>query len=328
MKKLLLLLVLSCITVLTVFAQNVGIGTTTPDSSALLDVHSNNKGFLPPRVALTATNIASPINNPAIGLLVYDTVAAGNPPYNVAPGYYYWNGTSWYPVVNKGKAFGDMQYWDGYKWILIPIGTQGQVLTVCGGIPVWGGCSGTVTISPTNNLYEGEIDGYVPDTWSPSTDGQIYAEAWTIGGAPDNSRICIKFDYSSIPNGATIDSAKLFLYSDPAPINGDKVDAQYGSSDACYVSRITTNWSSPAQFTWNNPPSITTIDQAVIPQSITSSDNAVVDATALVRDMLTSGNNGFFIQLQTEVTYNSRQYVSSYGSNPSTHPALVVSYHQ
>lgn len=70
-----------------------GIGTTTPDASAKLDVTSTNKGFLPPRVALTASNAASPITNPANGLMVFNTVTAGSSPYEVVPGYYYWDGT-------------------------------------------------------------------------------------------------------------------------------------------------------------------------------------------------------------------------------------------
>lgn len=36
-----------------------GIGTTTPDASAKLDVYSNNKGFLPPRVTLTSVTDAT-----------------------------------------------------------------------------------------------------------------------------------------------------------------------------------------------------------------------------------------------------------------------------
>ncbi len=35
---------------LTGMAQNVGIGTTTPAESALLDLSSTTKGFLPPRM--------------------------------------------------------------------------------------------------------------------------------------------------------------------------------------------------------------------------------------------------------------------------------------
>ncbi len=87
-KFLLFLLVLFSVQV---FAQT-GIGTTTPDASAKLDVSSSNKGFLPPRVALTATNSASPVTNPANGLMVFNTVTAGSSPFQVVPGYYYWDG--------------------------------------------------------------------------------------------------------------------------------------------------------------------------------------------------------------------------------------------
>ena len=78
------------------FLNNVqsqtGIGTNTPDASAKLEIAASNKGFLPPRIALTATNIASPITNPANGLMVFNTATAGASPYQVVPGYYYWDG--------------------------------------------------------------------------------------------------------------------------------------------------------------------------------------------------------------------------------------------
>jgi len=85
-----------------------GIGTTTPDPSAKLDITSTNKGFLPPRVALTATNSASPITNPANGLMVFNTVTAGISPYQVVPGYYYWdaNGLKW---VSLSTTVGNVQ---------------------------------------------------------------------------------------------------------------------------------------------------------------------------------------------------------------------------
>ncbi len=47
---------------------NIGIGTSDPDSSALVDLTSDSKGFLPPR--LTRQQILE-ISNPANGLLVY-----------------------------------------------------------------------------------------------------------------------------------------------------------------------------------------------------------------------------------------------------------------
>ena len=83
-----------------VFAQT-GIGTTAPNASAKLEVAATDKGFLPPRVALTASNAFSPIVGTAAnatGLLVYNTASAGAAPNNVVPGYYYWNGTAWIQI--------------------------------------------------------------------------------------------------------------------------------------------------------------------------------------------------------------------------------------
>lgn len=49
----------------------VGIGTTSPDTSAVLDVYSEDKGFLVPRLT---TAERDQINLPAEGLIVYNTV--------------------------------------------------------------------------------------------------------------------------------------------------------------------------------------------------------------------------------------------------------------
>lgn len=99
MKKGIVLLVFSLV-FLSGKAQT-GIGTTTPSPSAKLEVASTNQGFLPPRIALTATNAASPVTSPATGLLVYNTATTGTAPNNVAPGYYYWNGTAWVAILGN-----------------------------------------------------------------------------------------------------------------------------------------------------------------------------------------------------------------------------------
>ena len=90
------------------YAQT-GIGTSTPDASAKLEVASTNKGFLPPRVALTATNSASPITSPATGLLIFNTASAGTIPNQVSPGYYYWDGVSskWVRLEDKADNLGN-----------------------------------------------------------------------------------------------------------------------------------------------------------------------------------------------------------------------------
>jgi hypothetical protein len=101
MKKLLLLFFV--ISSLSEMNAQTGIGTTTPEASAKLDVYSTNKGFLPPRVTLTSGTDTTTIPSPATGLLVYNT---GNNVGLVA-GYYYWNGTSWATIATaSGYAVG------------------------------------------------------------------------------------------------------------------------------------------------------------------------------------------------------------------------------
>ncbi|UTA68416.1 hypothetical protein [Emticicia sp. 21SJ11W-3] len=70
------------------FAQkersNVGIGTTLPHESAVLDIKSSSQGLLIPRMSLQQRNS---IQNPANGLMVYQT--------DLISGFYYYNGSEW-----------------------------------------------------------------------------------------------------------------------------------------------------------------------------------------------------------------------------------------
>jgi hypothetical protein len=133
--------VLSCLLLSTVSAQQVGVGTSTPHPSAALEVSATNKGLLPPRVALTDIYDIATIPSPAAGLLVYNTANAGAPPLQVQPGYYYFTGNEWMRLTLAGSNDGNLQYWDGTQWALVPPGTNGQSLTMCNGIPSWGPCA-------------------------------------------------------------------------------------------------------------------------------------------------------------------------------------------
>jgi len=73
---------------------NVGVGTSAPSSSALLDVSSTAKGFLPPR--MTATQ-ASAIASPAEGLMVYVTNTNGT---FTSKGWWGYNGAAWEKLNN------------------------------------------------------------------------------------------------------------------------------------------------------------------------------------------------------------------------------------
>src|ERR1700760_159713 len=67
-----LLIVFQLVTVSKIFAQNFAINSTgsLPDTSAMLDISSSNKGFLMPRLTTTQMN-AIPL--PATGLIIFNT---------------------------------------------------------------------------------------------------------------------------------------------------------------------------------------------------------------------------------------------------------------
>jgi uncharacterized protein (TIGR02145 family) len=84
---------------------------SSPDSSAMLDVKSTNKGLLPPRVTITERDA---ISNPAAGLIVYNTTT--NRP-NI------YNGTAWRtfdgiwadcskPITYGGASYNTVQIGD------------------------------------------------------------------------------------------------------------------------------------------------------------------------------------------------------------------------
>jgi hypothetical protein len=93
MKKLLypfFLIISTCV------SAQVGIGTNTPDNSAMFEVQSNNRGILFPRLtSAQRTSIASP----AAGLYVFDTNTNS---------LWYFNGSLWINTVSE-STYGDMK---------------------------------------------------------------------------------------------------------------------------------------------------------------------------------------------------------------------------
>ena len=78
-------------------AQNVGIGTATPNATAKLDVSSTNSGFLPPRMTYAQRNA---ITNPAAGLIIYCTDCANGEMQ-------YYNGSNW---MQMGVSLGSVPF--------------------------------------------------------------------------------------------------------------------------------------------------------------------------------------------------------------------------
>jgi hypothetical protein len=142
----------------------VGIGTTNPDSSALLELDSNNSGLLIPRVTEAERNS---ITDPANGLLIYQT--------NVIQGLYCYDEilNCWKLVSNDldfdptneidlpmTPQIGAMTYWDGTNWVVVePTINEGATLKMIEGVPSWEG--GTPPPFKIGDLIAGGIIFYI-----------------------------------------------------------------------------------------------------------------------------------------------------------------------
>ena len=85
-----------------IYAQSVGIGTTSPDASAQLDVSSTSKGLLIPRMTGAQRRA---IASPAAGLIVYQTGAEIIPPFSRG-GFYIYSFGAWTTLLDS-----DDKYW-------------------------------------------------------------------------------------------------------------------------------------------------------------------------------------------------------------------------
>ncbi len=93
MKKIIISIALLTVVYTISFAQSVGIGTTTPDASSLLELKATNKGFLPPRMTAAEKGL---IASPKQGLMIYQT--------DGTKGLYVYDGTNWMAVTTAAGA--------------------------------------------------------------------------------------------------------------------------------------------------------------------------------------------------------------------------------
>ncbi|MEJ7610368.1 MAG: DNRLRE domain-containing protein [Ferruginibacter sp.] len=183
----------------------------------------------------------------------------------------------------------------------------------------------TLTLQPATNVNEFLFaggTGFNSSGHSPD----LPVGTWTTGGNSFYHRSALRFDISSIPAAATIVSAKLTLYSSPAPQAGNQVNPNSGTDNSFFIRRISSQWST-SNASWSVQPATTPVNQVSIPHTnLSVLDLIDIDVKNLVIDMRSSGDYGMMMLLQNEVFYNIRQFASSYNSNASKHPKLVVVY--
>ncbi len=85
------LLIVACSFVTTQAQNNVGIGTTTPNSKAILELKATDKGFMAPRMN-TPAMLAIATTTTEAALLIYNTDSAC---------YHFYNGTAWKNLCDK-----------------------------------------------------------------------------------------------------------------------------------------------------------------------------------------------------------------------------------
>ncbi len=183
------------------------------------------------------------------------------------------------------------------------------------------------SFQPSNNSNELHLQGNQYTDYNSSGAPELVAGLWTVGGETMKMRGAFKFDLSQIPSSAKIVSARLSLYSNPTPINGDHSGAaNSGSDNAFAIQRITGNWNNT--ITWQQQPSTTEAGQVLFPHTTQSSLDIInADVKEMVQEMISTANYGFMIKLQHEVNlYNIRNFCSSKHAQSSKHPKLIVEY--
>lgn len=109
----------------------VGVNTSTPAPSSMLDITASNKGVLFPQYELASlTNSTSPVNNPVKGAIIYNT---GTGVSNYPKGYFYWTGTAWERMLvnNEVDQILRVQVFGGISGqpVIIPNGTGTNIVS-------------------------------------------------------------------------------------------------------------------------------------------------------------------------------------------------------
>ena len=106
-------------------------------------------------------------------------------------------------TFQNGINNGDVLYWNGTSWTILPIGTEGQNLTVCGGIPHWGECNSTTPVATISSIT----------SCNTASTGSLYAGS-TATGVTQTITLVIAtvgtYNISASANGVTFSASGTF----------------------------------------------------------------------------------------------------------------------
>ncbi|HEY1167053.1 MAG TPA: hypothetical protein VGE90_17890 [Chitinophaga sp.] len=163
-------------------------------------------------------------------------------------------------------------------------------------------------------------------TFYPST--ELMTGIWTVSGSPFlfYGYFCTTRALGTNPDD--IQTAYLQLYSNPTPINGDGVHANYGTNNAFYVQRVIGSWDVTQMnlIRWGALPGATTSDQVLVPHTSLASLDVTVDVTAMVKAAIRAGRTviGFRLLPVSQSGLNMRNFVSCYHERTDLQPRLII----
>ncbi len=183
------------------FAQSVGVGTTTPDASAELDVTSTDKGILIPRVNIANLNMAAPVASPATALMVYNTNAT------TGVGFYSWDGSKWIKLLDQNSTVSDND-WREFGTNSPPTNINANIFT--------GGNVAIGNVNPTERLYVNgtsfhhgikvDVNGNTLMYIQPNDGAGNYQQYWNTIGGLTPTRIVGGIAYNEHMNSVTANS--------------------------------------------------------------------------------------------------------------------------
>ena len=79
-------------------------------------------------------------------------------------------------LLDPGDNTGDIVYWNGTQWTILPIGLEGDVLTVINGVPSWGQVDSSSGTVPPPDLNVGDLWGGGVVTYIAQPNDLLYVE--------------------------------------------------------------------------------------------------------------------------------------------------------
>lgn len=165
----------------------------------------------------------------------------------------------------------------------------------------------TVTISGsdlTDAMLSSNASNPAAANVNYNTYSRITATAWTNGGAT-KQRTLLRFNLSAIPQGSIVQSATLYLNSDPTKTSSSSAEAnsQLSGSNAFYLEKVSATWTNTT-VTWNNQPGTTTTGRLWTGPSTSVTENLQINLTSFVQEWVNNSavNYGLKMILENETS--------------------------